>query len=131
MATEGRRSKRRGFANFCELQGLPRDFLKDSDLPLRLKYKIVGNGVPVPMARVLAAAIQRRHDTKFARLCICGCGRTVRPGQTQAEASCRKRMERKRKRDTAGSTPPGVVTPGQSLPLFPKLPISTEQLSLT
>lgn len=45
LATEGKNKQRRSFADFCELQGLPRDF----DLPglsLAAKYRAVGNGCP-------------------------------------------------------------------------------------
>jgi DNA (cytosine-5)-methyltransferase 1 len=118
MATEGKRGDRRDFADFCELQGLPRTF----DLPglsQRMKYKLVGNGVPVPMARVVATAIKVWSVTdddsleSWRRVCSCQCGRLVRAGQTLATAACRKRMQRKR--DAAGVTGPGVVTPALSL----------------
>lgn len=112
LATEGKRSVRRTFADFCELQGLPRHF-DLSGLSQALRYRLVGNGVPVPMARVVATAIQRRHDTRHVRVCICDCGRPVQPGQTQATAACRKRMQRRR--DAAGVSGPGTVTPAMSL----------------
>lgn len=109
MASEGRRHQRRTFADFCELQGLPRDF----DLPglsTRLKYQLVGNGVPIPMARVVALAIKLRNVTAPPKLCVCLCGRPVRSGQRMALAGCRKRMQRRRERDAAGVTGPGLVT---------------------
>ncbi len=112
LASEGKRGARRSFGDFCALQGLPRGF----DLPhlsTRLRYLLVGNGVPVPMARVLATAIQRRHVTKDTPVCVCDCGRPVSPGQTQATPACRKRMQRRR--DAAGVTDPGPVTSGLSL----------------
>jgi DNA (cytosine-5)-methyltransferase 1 len=115
MASEGSRGRsRRSFADFCELQGLPRDF----DLPgmtLAGKYRAVGNGVPVPMAVVIARAIINRHQVRAFRMCICHCGRPVHGKQLMATAACRKRMERER-RDSAGMTVPGLVTaiPGQS-----------------
>lgn len=101
LATEGKRnsSERRTFADFCELQGLPRDF----DMPglsREAKYRAVGNGVPVPMARVVARAIRARAVTRWTRLCVCECGQPVRDGQTMATAACRKRMQRRR--DSAG-----------------------------
>jgi DNA (cytosine-5)-methyltransferase 1 len=107
MATEGLRKQRRTFADFCELQGLPRDF----DLPglsIAAKYRAVGNGVPVPMARVVAAAILRRRDTAGVRLCICDCGRPVTGKATLATAACRKRMQRRR--DSAGGANEGPDT---------------------
>jgi DNA (cytosine-5)-methyltransferase 1 len=105
LASEGSRTKRRSWADFCELQGLPRDF----DLPgwtLSAKYRAVGNGVPIPMARVLAIAIKRRHVTMLMRVCVCGCGRVPPANGSHASAACRKRMERRR-RDCAGVTGPG------------------------
>ncbi len=100
LATEGRRVGRRSFADFCELQGLPRDF----DLPglsVAAKYAAVGNGVPVPMARVIARAVRRMEFFGGVRLCACGCGRVVSGKQLSASAACRKRLERVRKRDVA------------------------------
>ena len=51
LATEAYRSGARQWPDFCELQGLPRDFV----LPgwsKAAKYRAVGNGVPIPMAVV-------------------------------------------------------------------------------
>ncbi len=112
MATEGNKPDRRTWADFCELQGLPRNF-ELPGLSKAARYRLVGNGVPVPLARVVAIAIKVRNVTGPVRLCVCQCGRTVRAGQTMAEASCRKRMQRQR--DAAGVTAPGPVTPGLSL----------------
>lgn len=59
LATESSKTDRRTFPDFCALMGLPRTF----DLPglsRKAKYAAVGNGVPVPMARVVAAAIDGR-----------------------------------------------------------------------
>lgn len=112
MASEGSRQVRRSFADFCELQGLPRDF----DLPgmsVEAKYRAVGNGVPVYMARVIAIAVKRRRDTPSGRVCICKCGRQVFGDAMHATAACRKRMERRR-RDRAGVTGPGPVTAARS-----------------
>ncbi len=95
MATEPNNANRRNFADFCELQGLPRSF----DLPglsLALKYRLVGNGVPVPMSRVLAVAVSRRHVTKGVPVCACGCGRPINGFQRAATAACRKRLQRRR-----------------------------------
>ena len=85
---------RRNFSDLCELQGLPRTF----DLPglsRTAKYRAVGNGVPVPMARAVAHAIRFRRPVTFA-LCVCGCGRRVTGRQVSATAACRKRLERSR-----------------------------------
>lgn len=109
LASEGRSKDRRSWIDFCALQGLPADF----DMPglsRGAKYKAVGNGVPVPMARVVARAIATRADTEWnQQLCICLCGRPVPAGRTMATAACRKRMERRR-RDAAGVNVAGPVT---------------------
>lgn len=96
MASEGKRPGR-SFAQFCELQGLPADF----DLPgwsKAFKYAAVGNGVPIPMARVIAKAIKARYTLPpDVRLCICKCGRIVTGRRKSATDACRKRMEKRRK----------------------------------
>jgi len=101
LATEGKRKDRRTFADFCELQGLPRDF----DLPgysREAKYRAVGNGVPVMMARTIALAIRDTMSNvnirtlTDARLCACNCGRILNGKQKSATAACRKRLERAR-----------------------------------
>lgn len=114
MASEGKRKHRRTWAEFCALQGLnvAPEF---PGLSVEAKYRAVGNGVPVFMARVIAGAIKLRNVTAPTRLCVCNCGRPVRDGQTMATAACRKRMERSRKRDAAAVTIPGPVTPAASL----------------
>lgn len=111
LATEGTRKDRREFADFCELQGLPRDF----DLPgwsREFKYRAVGNGVAIPMARTLARAVR---DTAIAgkawsltdvRLCACLCGRILKGKQRAATDACRKRLERSRREPRATVTPP-------------------------
>lgn len=89
------RDGRRNFADLCELQGLPRRF----DLPglsRTAKYRAVGNGVPVPVGRAVAAAIRERGSITV-ELCPCGCGRPVTGRQKSATVACRKRLERSRK----------------------------------
>jgi DNA (cytosine-5)-methyltransferase 1 len=93
------KDRRSNFADLCELQGLPRCF----DLPgssRSAKYRAVGNGVPVPMARAVAEAIRARCVTDL-RLCVCGCGRVLDgpSRQKSATAACRKRIERSRRSD--------------------------------
>jgi len=113
MASEGKRGTRRGWSEFCQLQGLPADFALPG-LSQAMRYKLVGNGVPVPMARVVATAIKAWSVTpsdslaSWQRLCVCGCGRPVADGQTQATAACRKREQRKR--DAARQSENGRVT---------------------
>lgn len=48
---------RRPWSRFCELQGLPGDFLADAPLTNEGKYRVVGNGVPLFMGRAIAAAV--------------------------------------------------------------------------
>ena len=101
LAIEGSQQGRRSFPDFCELQGLPRSF----DLPglsTAAKYRAVGNGVPVYMARVVARAVRDRVLSSSVELCACGCGRSVAGRQVMADASCRKRMQRKRDGERAG-----------------------------
>lgn len=93
LASEGARKDRRSWADFCELQGLPRDF----DLPgmtLTARYRAVGNGVHVAVAEALARAIAAAVPTAAVRLCACGCGRLVEGKQTMAGPACRKRKQR-------------------------------------
>lgn len=104
LASAGTHKERRGWAEFCESQGLPTDF----DLPsftLAAKYQAVGNGVPIPMARFVAWAIRdARYPAQLITLCVCGCGRSVQGKQTHALAACRKRMQRRRDQALAGVT---------------------------
>lgn len=46
------------FAEACELQGLPRDFIAESPFTKQGKYHVVGNGVPLPMGRAIAKAVR-------------------------------------------------------------------------
>jgi len=107
LATEGRRATRRTFADFCELQGLPRDFTLPG-MTKAARYAAVGNGVPVPMARVLARAVLAARHWSEQRLCACGCGRELTPRQILATPACRKRMQRRR--DAAGDAGGRTVT---------------------
>ncbi len=123
LATEGERPDRRGWADFCELQGLPRDF----DLPgmsTAAKYRAVGNGVHVGVAQVIARAVRSaRLPGDGERLCICGCGRLVSGDALSATAGCRKRLQRRRERDRSTVTGSGSVTLAMSQ-------ISVTELSL-
>jgi len=99
LASDGKRKPLRSFADFCVLQGLPPDF----DLPgwsREFKYKAVGNGVNVLVARVVARAIREATFATEATLtnsfCICGCGRPLTGKQKMATAACRKRMQHRR-----------------------------------
>jgi DNA (cytosine-5)-methyltransferase 1 len=98
----------RSFNEHCRLQGL--------DRPVTLagwsrdaKFRAVGNGVPMAMGRVLAAAVLAAspRDTAGGD-CVCGCGRRVTPPAIQATAGCRKRMERRRRGLRSVVTPDGL-----------------------
>lgn len=116
MASEGSKSCRRSWADFVTAQGLPADFALPG-LTKELRYRVVGNGVPLPMGRALAIAVTRRCVTADVRTCVCQCGRPVEGLARHATAACRKRMERRR-RDSAGVSEPGPVTPGRSQPVL-------------
>lgn len=49
----------RDFSRFCELQGLPANFLEHAPFTSNGKYRVVGNGVPLPMGRAVANAVKR------------------------------------------------------------------------
>jgi DNA (cytosine-5)-methyltransferase 1 len=101
VASEGDSSNRRSWAEFCAAQGLPPDFRLDG-WSIRAKYRAVGNGVPVPMAAFIARAIRdNQTPAGLVKLCGCGCGRRVYGRRHAALPACRKRLERRRKRDTA------------------------------
>lgn len=111
VATEGQRHDRRSWPDFCRLQGLPEDF----DLPsftLSARYRAVGNGVPVPMARAIASAILAAGPPVGVAACVCGCGRPVQGKAASALPACRKRMQRRR--DAAGAVNSRVVTEGKA-----------------
>lgn len=95
LASEGRLQGRRGWAEFCALQGLAEPL----DLPgmtRAARYRAVGNGVPLPVATALGEAVRDLQPAGSVRVCGCGCGRPVSGRATYARASCRKRMQRRR-----------------------------------
>ena len=108
-ASEGNKTDRRKFSDFCLLQGLPVDF----DLPnfnLSGKYRSVGNGVNILVADKVAKSIREATETDTARrityyqFCICGCGEEVTGKQLSKTPACRKRLQIKRER-AAVNTP--------------------------
>lgn len=113
LAWEGRHGNRRGWPEFCQLQGLPRDFSLPS-FTRQAAYRAVGNGVPVPMARALAKAVLAARHWSAVKLCACSCGREVTGRAILATVACRQRVSR-RNRDAAGVTNPGPVTGAESL----------------
>lgn len=119
MAGEGKTTKRRGWGDFCRDMGLPEPL----ELPgwsVEAKYRAVGNGVPLPMGRTLAAAIKEWRRSPFVRVCICGCGREIRAGQTMAKTACRMRMLRRRHGAGTGGDR-SVTAFGVTLPASPCL----------
>lgn len=94
-ASEGGQMTRRTWGEFCALQGLPADF-DLSQFTQSARYRAVGNGVPVPMARVMARAIAAARPLIGFSLCACGCGRAVFGKATSAGPACRKRLQRRR-----------------------------------
>lgn len=98
---------RHSWRQLAHLQGLPAGF----DLPglSRLaKIRAIGNGVPVPVAAAIAAAIRDRHVLANSRRCLCGCGRVLagKPARQSATPACRKRLERARGLTAARSPQP-------------------------
>jgi DNA (cytosine-5)-methyltransferase 1 len=51
-------TSRRTVDEYLKLQGLPADFFDESPLTIEGKRRLLGNGVPVPMARAVARAIR-------------------------------------------------------------------------
>lgn len=102
-------SDNRSFRDLCTLQGLEDDF----DLPdftIKGKKKMIGNGVPLAMGRVIANAVRDcilencdsaavNCDSPVAiKYCLCGCGRVVtRQHAKTYDYSCRKRLSRMKK----------------------------------
>lgn len=85
----------REWGEFCSLQGLPTDY----DLPAFTKagkYRAVGNGVPLPVAAAMAAAIHKMPYPPDVTPCSCGCGRPVTGKAKTAGPACRKRLQRRR-----------------------------------
>jgi DNA (cytosine-5)-methyltransferase 1 len=98
LASEGRRQGRRSWDDFCRLQGLPGG-LELPGMTREARYRAVGNGVPLPMGRLLARSIRAwMAGGNAPRVCACGCGRPVEGMAFAAGVACRKRMERQRKR---------------------------------
>ena len=106
----------RSFAELLHCQGLPRDFELPS-FTVEGKKRAVGNGVPLPLGRVLARLINRHvygvtepaenSVTELGALsvtaqgaepvtCACGCGRSCIGRARYAGAACRKRAQRSR-----------------------------------
>lgn len=60
-------NRRREFGKFCELQGLPLNFLEHAPFTAKDKYRVVGNGVPLSMGRAIAKSVKlatSNHDVR-------------------------------------------------------------------
>lgn len=102
-ASEGRRTKKRTFDDFCQLQGLS-SALELPDFHRAARYKVVGNGVHTAVAHEVARAILEAttnpnpdtiHSTDV-KFCACGCGRRVTGNKKSASDACRKRLQKTR-----------------------------------
>jgi len=97
-------SDSRSFRELCLIQGFS-DTYDLPDFTVKGKKKVVGNGVPLSIGRVLAYAVKSVTDqedkslTHLHKICLCGCGRIVtRQRAKYYDYSCRKRAERTRKK---------------------------------
>jgi DNA (cytosine-5)-methyltransferase 1 len=95
------RSKNMTYADQCRLQGLT----KPIDLPgmtRTLKFRLIGNGVPLPIGRAVCDGIKSLSSAIQETDCVCGCGRIVSGGShIHGSATCRKRMQKNRERSDA------------------------------
>ena len=66
QGTERKGESSYSFKEMCELQGLPEDFNLPGFL-MRGKFEAVGNGVPLPMGRVVAKAIKKATKEEVPR----------------------------------------------------------------
>lgn len=81
------------FAEQCRRQGLTEP-LQLPGWSKEAKFRAVGNGVPLSVGRILAAAVLECVGPATFLDCACGCGRTVSGGrQRSATAACRKRLQ--------------------------------------
>jgi DNA (cytosine-5)-methyltransferase 1 len=89
-------SKHQTFAEQCRRQGLA----KPLELPgwsKQAKFRAIGNGVPLSIGRVLAAAVRECSGPANETDCVCGCGRPVAGGRHRsATPACRKRLQLRR-----------------------------------
>ncbi len=94
-----------GWKKKRELMGLPKTW----DVPALLRdelSKALGNGVPLPMGKFLAAAVAdafgvfgRSVNLRTERRCACPCKRPLSGKQHHFETNCRKIAETRRKRE--------------------------------
>ena len=51
------------FAEACQAQGLPGDFLSDGPFTKEGRWRMIGNGVPLPMGRAIARAVREAIES--------------------------------------------------------------------
>lgn len=59
VGTVYRRMAKYSLSEACALQGLPETFTDALPFTRNWKYEVIGNGVPIPMGRAIAAAVKR------------------------------------------------------------------------
>lgn len=100
-------SDSRSYKELLRLQGLPLD-LDYPDFTVKGKKKLIGNGVPISMGRVIAQSVLDVTDpgNKFSvtdqmdiKRCKCPCKRIVPHKGSYYDFSCRKRYQRLKERD--------------------------------
>jgi DNA (cytosine-5)-methyltransferase 1 len=62
LGTRQRSPRKRSLAELAVLQGLPANFLAEAPFTVEGKCRVIGNGVPLPMGRAVAAAVKRALD---------------------------------------------------------------------
>ena len=103
-ASEGTKQGKRSLDEFIRLQGLPSNFSLEGFTHSH-KYRLIGNGVHFGVAKEIAklirdsAALENGRRLTDDNVCICGCGRIVSKKAIHYDATCRKRMERRRNRE--------------------------------
>ncbi len=106
-------NKRRGFDEFCKLQGfdIPPEL---ESFTLSAKYRAVGNGVHLGVSHTIAdlivkATTKQNPKTIFnSKLCLCGCGRIPYGNKKYFSGACRNRAFTKRLRSVINA--PGNET---------------------
>ncbi len=100
-ASDGKAKERKGFREFCELQG----FVQTPELEnftQTAKYRAVGNGVHLGISSVIglavmSATVKQNPATIYnSKLCVCSCGRIVPGRKRYFSGACRNREFTKR-----------------------------------
>lgn len=95
------RSKDMTYADQCRLQGLANP-IELPGMTRTLKFRLIGNGVPLPIGRAVCDGIKSLSSRECETDCVCGCGRIVSGGShVHGSATCRKRMQKNREKTDA------------------------------